>query len=93
MLSNTNLGKEFWVEACNTIVYLINQSPSSRLDFGIPEEEFLGKRISYSHIWVFGCEAYVHVPKEKRMKLDSRSQKGISMGYSSRISLVSEFKD
>lgn len=43
MLSNAGLGKEFWAEAYNTIVYLINKSPSSRLDFGIPEEEWLGK--------------------------------------------------
>lgn len=47
MLSNVGLGKEFWVEACNIAVYLINQSPSSKLDFGIPEEEWQGKRILY----------------------------------------------
>ena len=81
MLSNVGLVKEFWAEACNTAVYLINRSPSSWLDFGIPEEEWMGKKISYSHIQVFGCEAYVHVPKEKRKKLDPKSQKGIFLGY------------
>ena len=35
MISNASLGKDFWVEACNIAVYLISQSPSSRLDFGI----------------------------------------------------------
>lgn len=81
MLSNVGLGKEFLAEACNTAIYLINQSPSSRLDFGIPKEECLRNKISYSHIQVFGCEAYVHVPKEKRQKLDPKSQKGIFVGY------------
>ena len=81
MLSNASLGKEFWAEACNTMVYLINRSPSSQLDFGISEEEWLGNKISYSHIWVFGCEAYVHVPKEKRKKLDPKSQKNIFVVY------------
>ena len=28
MLSNAGLGKEFWAEACNTTVYLINRAPS-----------------------------------------------------------------
>jgi hypothetical protein len=51
------------------------------LDFGILKEEWLGKKISYSHIRVFGCEAYVHVPKEKRHKLDPKSQKGVFVGY------------
>ena len=45
MLSNADLGKEFLEEACNTVVYLINQGPSSQLDFGIPEEAWLGKKI------------------------------------------------
>ena len=81
MQSNAGLGKEFWAEACNTAVYLINRSPSSRLDFGIPEEEWLGRRISYSHLPVYGCQAFVHVPKEKRSKLDSKSQECIFLAY------------
>lgn len=73
MQSNASLGKEFWAKPCNTTVYLINQSPSSRLDFGILEEEWLGRRISYSHLRVYGCQEFVHVPKEKRSKMDSKS--------------------
>jgi len=30
---------------------------------------------------VFGCDAYVHVPKEKRTKFDSKSKKFIFIGY------------
>ena len=30
---------------------------------------------------VFGCDAYVHVLKEKRTKLDSKSEKCIFIGY------------
>ena len=30
---------------------------------------------------VFGCDAYVHVPKEKRTKLDTKSEKCIFIGY------------
>ena len=63
MLSNVGLGKEFWVEAVNTTVYLINKEPSSPLDFEVLEEKWLGKNISYDHLKVFGCEAFIHVPK------------------------------
>ena len=33
------------------------------------------------HLRVFGCNAYVHVPKEERGKLDSKSKKCIFVGY------------
>eukprot|EP00253_Pinus_taeda_P028323 PITA_28323 len=39
-----------------------------------------GKKPSLSHLRVFGCDAYVHVPKEKRTKLDSKSEKCIFIG-------------
>ena len=29
----------------------------------------------------FGCDAYVHVPKEKRRKLDNKDEKCIFIGY------------
>lgn len=65
MLSNGGLGKEFWEKSCNTTIYLINRSPSSHLDFGILEEEWLGMRISYNHLHVFGCEAFSLIPKQQ----------------------------
>ena len=30
---------------------------------------------------VFGSDAYVHVPQEKRRKLDAKSKKGVFVGY------------
>ena len=46
-----------------------------------PQEVWTGKKPSLSHLGVFGCDAYVHVPKEKRTNLDSKSEKCISIGY------------
>ena len=37
---------------------------------------------SVSHLRVFGCVAYAHVPKEQRGKLDDKSEKCIFTGYS-----------
>jgi hypothetical protein len=36
---------------------------------------------SLSHLKVFGCDAFVHVPKEKRNKLDKKAVKCIFIRY------------
>ena len=34
------------------------------------------------HLRIFGFLVYIHVPKEKRMKLEPSGKKGIFVGYS-----------
>eukprot|EP00253_Pinus_taeda_P007487 PITA_07487 len=80
MLSGAGLGQEFWAEAVDTACYLVNRSPSSMLEDKNPQEVWTGKKPSLSHLRVFRCDAYVHVPKEKRTKLDSKSEKCIFIG-------------
>ena len=81
MLSGASLGQEFCAEAVETTCYLVNRSPSSALEDKNSQEVWTGKKPSLSHLRVFGCDAYVHVPKEKRTKLDSKSEKYIFIGY------------
>jgi hypothetical protein len=81
MLSGVELGKEFWVEAVGTACYLVNRSPSSSLDDKTPQEVWIGKKPSLTHLKVFGYEAYVHVPKENMSKLDKKVEKCIFIGY------------
>ena len=81
MLSNSSLEKNFWAEAVRTACYLINRSPTIALDGGIPEEVWTGKNLNYSHLKIFGCEAFIHIPKENRTKLDDKSMKCIFLGY------------
>ena len=81
MLSGTRLGQEFWAEAVETACYLVNKSPSSALEDTTPHEVWIGKKPSLSHLRVFGCDAYVHVPKEKRTKLDNKYERCIFIGY------------
>jgi len=45
-------------------------------------ELFLQKKPSVAHIRIFGCRAYVHVPDEKRSKLDPKSVEGFFVGLS-----------
>jgi hypothetical protein len=72
MLSGVELGKEFWVEAVSIACYLVNRSPSSALGDKTPQEVWTGKEPSFTHLKVFGYNAYVHIPKENMSKLDKK---------------------
>ena len=63
MLSDVELGQEFSAEAMEIACYLFNRSPSSTLEGKTPQEVWTGKELSLSNLRVFGCDAYVHVPK------------------------------
>jgi hypothetical protein len=43
---------------------------------------FSGDKLEVNHMRIFGCLAYVHVPKDKRIKLDPYGKKGTFVGYS-----------
>ncbi|GKV48929.1 hypothetical protein SLEP1_g55712 [Rubroshorea leprosula] len=45
------------------------------------EEVWSGKPANYSFLRIFGCDAYVWVPKEERTKVDKNSKKCIFLGY------------
>jgi hypothetical protein len=42
---------------------------------------FSRKKPKVSHLKIFGCLVFVHIPKEKRTKLDPSRKKGIFVGY------------
>ena len=66
---------QFWADAVNTAVYLINKGPSSALDGGIPEEAWIGKQVKYSFLRTFGCEAFSILIKmiEQSLRLNPRN--------------------
>jgi transposase InsO family protein len=80
MLQEANLPDTLWAEAVNTASYIRNRSPTSGKD-KTPWELFTGKKPDISNLRVFGCEAYVHIPRHKRTKLDNTAEKGIMVGY------------
>ena len=61
--------------------YLVNQSPTSALIDKTPQEVWTGKKCSTKDLKIFGCDAYIHVPKEKRSKLDNKAENYIFIGY------------
>jgi hypothetical protein len=42
---------------------------------------FIGKKPEVSHLKIFGYAVFVHIPKEKRNKLEPSGKKGIFVGY------------
>ena len=72
---------QFWADAVNTVVYLINRGPSSALDGGIPEEAWIGKQVKYSFLRTFCCEAFFQIHKDDRTKLEAKSKKCTFIGY------------
>ena len=47
-----------------------------------PKEKCTGKKLDLSHIKVFGCIAYVHVPDELHTKVDPKAKKCGFIDYS-----------
>lgn len=82
MLSGDNIDRFFWKKSISTTCYLVNRSPSLAFVTKNPYEVCIDRKHYISHLRVFGCEAFIHVPKEKHFKLDAKAQKCIFVGYS-----------
>ncbi len=81
MILAQGLGLEFWGEAVNTAVYIKNRCPTKALDSKTPQEAWSGRKLDVSHLRVFGCKSFAHVPDEKRTKLESKSIPCVFLGY------------
>jgi len=68
------------MDLTETVVYLKNRSPMTAVAT-TPYELWHGVKPNLSHLRIIGSTAYVHVPKEKRVKLDINTHKGIMIGY------------
>ena len=82
MMNDKNLPNSYWAEAANTTLYLMNKCTTSGVHDVTPYEKFFGKKSDLSHTRIFGSIAYVHIPDEKRQKLDPKLEKCILVGYS-----------
>jgi hypothetical protein len=52
-----------------------------------PREEWTGKKTCLEHLKVFGYDAYVHVLKENKIKLDNKVETCIFVGYKDGIKM------
>ena len=82
MIHDQDIPMHQWEGVSRTVVYVQNHSPHRVLENKTLEEAFFGKKPEVSHLRIFGCRVYIHVPKEKITKLDPSRKKGIFVGYS-----------
>jgi len=64
-----------------TAVYLINLSPSYPLQGDVPNRFWYNNDVSYDHLKVFGCKAFVHISQDEKLKLDAKTRQCIFFGY------------
>lgn len=81
MLQDSNLPKRFWAEAVHHAVYLKNRSPTIAVKNVTPKEKWSGRKCDLSTVKIFGCKAFMHIPKQKRRKWDPKSKELIHTGF------------
>uniref|UniRef100_A0A5B7BAZ6 Putative polyprotein n=1 Tax=Davidia involucrata TaxID=16924 RepID=A0A5B7BAZ6_DAVIN len=82
MLKAKGLPNNFWVEAVNTVVYILNRSPTKVVPNRTPYEAWNGRKPDVNFFRVFGSIAYSLIPSQHREKFDEKREKYIFIGYS-----------
>lgn len=80
MLLDAKLSRTFWAEAINMANYLQNRLPTRAIE-ATPYELWNGKRPGVTHFQAFGTKCFVHIPAEKRHKLENTAKQMILVGY------------
>jgi hypothetical protein len=81
MINGVGLSHELFADAMDTTYYLVNHSNTSTLVDKTLYEPWTSKKPSIKHLKVFGCDAYMHVPRENRSMLDHKAEKCIVIAY------------
>lgn len=81
MLHSRGLPLSLRAEAANTAVFIWNRTGHQQHPDSTPYEQLFQQVPDVSFFRVFGSEAYLHIPKQNRRKLDAKSQKLILVGY------------
>ena len=79
------LPDSYWEFTILHVAHVYNMMPMNRLNWRTPLELLKGEKPSVSHLHVFGCGAYVHLPDETcKGKLQPKSQLMVYLGTSAR---------
>lgn len=85
MLFFSGLPASFWSVAFEHACYLRNRLPTQALASKTPYEVWYRRKPDLSHVRVFGCTSYAHIPDATRKKLDPKSRKCIYLGVPSGV--------
>ena len=81
MIHDQYLPMCLWEKAAMAVVYVQNRLSHSALGFKTPEGMFTENKKEVSHLKISGYPMFIHIPKEKRNKLEPSGKKGIFVGY------------
>eukprot|EP00253_Pinus_taeda_P033607 PITA_33607 len=81
MLKAKHLPNDYWAEAVNCAAYILNRCPTKAVMNRVLEEAWSGRKQGVTHMKVFGCVAYAHIPDQLRRKLDNKGEKCLFIGY------------
>ncbi|GFT49467.1 copia protein [Trichonephila clavipes] len=70
-----------WAELVNSAMYILNRTGKSSIENTSPYELWLKKKPRLKHLHIIGSPCYVHVPAEKRRKMDKKAIQGSLVGY------------
>nr|KYP49148.1 Copia protein [Cajanus cajan]KYP49151.1 Copia protein [Cajanus cajan]KYP49153.1 Copia protein [Cajanus cajan] len=73
MPKEKGLPNTFWAEVVYTAIYILNRCPTKAGQDKTPIEAWSEKKPSAKHLRVFGSICYIHVPEEKRHKLEDKT--------------------
>lgn len=82
VLNERQVPKVFWPEIVKWRVHVQNRSPTSAIENTTPEEAWSNVRPTVEYFLVFGCVAHVHIPDQRRTKLEDKSKTCVFLGIS-----------
>ena len=71
MIQSKGLSLQYWAEAINCANYIVNHTPTKVLQGITPKEAWSKIKPDVSHFYVFGCEAWAHIPRWVRSTCDA----------------------
>jgi transposase InsO family protein len=80
MIFHHNVDKRFWAEALAYATTVRNMCPTTAVKDQTPVEAWSHRKPNVTRLRVFGCRALVHVPDERRSKLDAKAQECMFIG-------------
>lgn len=82
ILAEAQLPTKLWAEAINTANFLRNITIRLSKGGDVPYVLFWGRAPAYANLRIFGCKAYVLIPKELRTsKMNATCEIGMLVGY------------
>lgn len=81
ILFGSDLPQTFWSMAVKSAAYIHNCTMNTTTDGKTPQEMFLNLKPQVDNLRVLGSWDFVHVPVQKRRKLDHRAVKSCFVGY------------